>query len=139
MLNNEITLYAVQNHEGKYFKNRGMGGGLRWVTGLQNARIYFKPGPARVQITIWSNLYLGVPAPKLVQIKGKAELSRAYNIPISEYFDMFTVKEWKQAVADSCFTTYDGTGYWVRNGQRSIDEVFNTPSEDATHVAWANK
>ena len=53
--------------------------------------------------------------------------------------DIFTVKDWLEAVKDGCFNNFDGSGYWVKDGLRSQDEVFHTPVLDATHVVWFNK
>lgn len=53
--------------------------------------------------------------------------------------DIYTVEEWTQAVKDGCFCNYDGSGYWVKDGLKSGDEVFSTPPLDATHVVWYNK
>ncbi len=40
--------------------------------------------------------------------------------------DICTVKEWEEAVLDGEFNSDDGSGYWVKNGLRSDDEVFST-------------
>lgn len=53
--------------------------------------------------------------------------------------DLFTVEEWNKAVDLGCFGTYDGSGYWMKDGFQSMDEVFSTPQLDATHVIWYNK
>lgn len=53
--------------------------------------------------------------------------------------DIYTVEEWIQAVEDGFFCNYDGSGYWVKDGLKSNDEVFSTPKLDATHVVWYNK
>jgi len=53
--------------------------------------------------------------------------------------DIYTVEEWIQAVKDGCFCNFDGSGYWVKDGFKSNDEVFSTPQLDATHVVWYNK
>jgi len=69
---------------------------------------------------------------------------RNYNklIPPEEigmWVDLMTIQEWEEALEEGMFTTYDGTGYWVKDGKESDDEVFSTKQEDATHVAWYNK
>ncbi len=53
--------------------------------------------------------------------------------------DIYTIEEWKDAVNDGWITNYDGSGYWVKDGLKSRDEVFSTPQLDATHVVWYNK
>ena len=37
------------------------------------------------------------------------------------------------------FSNNDGSGYWVKDGKKSNDEIFSTPRLDATHVIWYNK
>lgn len=64
---------------------------------------------------------------------------REYTGEVDEFADVFTVEEWKASVNEGFFTDYDGSGYWVKDGKSSRDEVFSTPSLDATHVAWYNK
>lgn len=53
--------------------------------------------------------------------------------------DIYSVEKWNEAVKDGWFNTYDGHGYWVKDGLKSRDEVFSTPQLDATHVVWYNK
>lgn len=68
------------------------------------------------------------------------EDERIYNRNVDEEDDdIFTVAEWHDAVADGYFCDYDGSGYWMKNGMSSRDDVFGTPPLDATHVVWFNK
>lgn len=53
--------------------------------------------------------------------------------------DIYTIEEWDKAVDDGWITSDDGSGYWVKDGLKSRDEVFSTPQLDATHVVWYNK
>lgn len=53
-------------------------------------------------------------------------------------FEIMTVDEWAK-LKNVVYGNYDGSGYWVKDGMESQDEVFSTPQEDATHVAWYNK
>lgn len=64
---------------------------------------------------------------------------REYTEEVYEFADVFTVGEWESAVDDGYFINDDGSGYWVKDGKSSSDEVFSTPPLDATHVAWYNK
>lgn len=64
---------------------------------------------------------------------------REYGIEFPDYCDLMTVKDWQKAVDAGCFGNFDGSGYWVKDGKESRDEVFSTPQLDATHVAWYNK
>lgn len=53
--------------------------------------------------------------------------------------DLFTVEEFWLAVDSGLITDYDGFGHWVKDGMESLDQVFSTRKEDATHVMWYNK
>jgi hypothetical protein len=64
---------------------------------------------------------------------------REYTGEVYEFADVFTVEEWESSVNEGFFIDYDGSGYWVKDGKSSRDEVFSTPPLDATHVAWYNK
>jgi len=64
-----MTLYAVRNKDGQYFRAKGYGGsGETWVDSLSRARIYPKPGPARAQVTFFANNYPQYGIPKLVEL-----------------------------------------------------------------------
>jgi hypothetical protein len=64
---------------------------------------------------------------------------RNYKQKVSKFADLFTVEEWNESVEDGDFIDDDGSGYWVKDGMESRDEVFSSSQEDATHVAWYNK
>ena len=64
---------------------------------------------------------------------------RQYNVDITYDDDVYTVEEWKELINDGTFVNFDGSGYWVKDSKRCMDEVFSTNAEDATHVAWFNK
>lgn len=53
--------------------------------------------------------------------------------------DVYTIKEWNQALELGLITKYDGFGYWAKDDLKSRDKVFSTPQSDATHVVWYNK
>jgi hypothetical protein len=53
--------------------------------------------------------------------------------------DIYTIEEWNKVVDTGWITDDDGSGYWVKDGLKSRDEVFSTPQLDATHVVWYNK
>jgi len=68
----ELKLYAIKSKDGKWFKSRGQGGiGPRWVDGIDQAKIYSKPGPAKGVITYWGSNYPGFDTPDLVEITAK--------------------------------------------------------------------
>jgi hypothetical protein len=47
-----LTLYAVQNQDGKWLRSKGYGGaGKTWVDDLASAKIYAKLGQARSRVT----------------------------------------------------------------------------------------
>jgi hypothetical protein len=55
------------------------------------------------------------------------------------YFEAALVEEKKTGHAILGFSNYDGSGYWVKDGKKSRDEIFSTPRLDATHIVWYNK
>lgn len=65
----ELLLYAVRNHEGKWFRSVGYGGGGRtWVDELKGAKIYAKIGQARGRVTFFANSRKELPIPELVEL-----------------------------------------------------------------------
>lgn len=70
MNNNKIlSLYAVRNKKGQYFKNIGYGGhGKSWVDSLDKARIYTKIGQARSRVTWWAENFPDYGAPELIEL-----------------------------------------------------------------------
>ncbi len=65
----ELILYAVRNKEGKWFRARGFGGhGEPWVDNISKARIYGTPGPARAQVTYFTNNHSKYGVPELVKL-----------------------------------------------------------------------
>ena len=68
-----------------------------------------------------------------------ANRNRVYEKEPRDYADIMDVHSWQGAVEHGWFNTYDGHGYWMKDGKESDDEVFSSPRMDATHVAWYNK
>ena len=65
---------------------------------------------------------------------------RIYDRVPHEQADIMTVQIWQGAVEHGWFTTYDGSGYWMKDGRECKEaEVFSSPQSDATHVSWYNK
>ncbi len=66
----QITLYAVRNSDGKWFRARGYGGyGDSWVddfTSIQ-VRLYPKVGTARAQVSFFAKNYPQFPVPEIVE------------------------------------------------------------------------
>ena len=64
-----LTLYAVQNEKGQFFRAKGYGGyGQTWVDDINKAKIYAKIGGARGTITWFANNYSKYPTPKLIKL-----------------------------------------------------------------------
>lgn len=70
MSNKLLTIYAIQNFEGKYFKSRGLNtyNRTRWVNELKNAKIYLKIGNARKVCTYYANTFPEHGIPSLVEL-----------------------------------------------------------------------
>lgn len=64
-----LTLYAVQNEKGQYFRAKGYSGsGNTWVDDINKAKIYPKIGGARGTITWFANNYPKYPTLKLLKL-----------------------------------------------------------------------
>jgi hypothetical protein len=64
-----LTLYAVQNKDGKWFRAKGYGGGGKtWVDELNGAKIYAKIGQARAQVTYFAKNHPSFGIPNLVAL-----------------------------------------------------------------------
>ena len=59
---------------------------------------------------------------------------------IPDNADVYTKKQWTEAVLHGAFVPYDGTGHWATAlyMDRKTD-AFKPAPEWATHVAWFNK
>lgn len=57
--------------------------------------------------------------------------------------DVYTIEEFRDAVAEGCFTEYDGWGRFVKDGKADANrfppEALASMTTDATHVVWYNK
>jgi ribose-phosphate pyrophosphokinase len=73
-------------------------------------------------------------------IFGENKKSR-YVEPIDSRWDddIYTIEQWNKVLSDGWIHNDDGSGYWVKDGMKSSDEVFSTGQLDATHVVWYNK
>ena len=53
--------------------------------------------------------------------------------------DLMTVDEFNQSIINGSISRDNGSGYWVKGGFESNEEVFSSLMLDATHVIWYNK
>jgi hypothetical protein len=68
-MSDTLTLYAVKNEKGQWFRRKGYGGyGETWINNFGAARIYAKIGHARAIISFFVNHYPDFPRPKLVAL-----------------------------------------------------------------------
>lgn len=59
-----MRMYAVRSGDGKYLcKGNG------WVDGLERARLYVKPGPARALVTLLATKFPNSVFPELVELR----------------------------------------------------------------------
>lgn len=69
-----LTLYAVKNREGKWFRRKGYGGyGETWVADFSKARIYSRIGPARATVTFFAGKWPEYGVPSLVALEIEME------------------------------------------------------------------
>lgn len=67
-----------------------------------------------------------------------------YEREVPDYADVFTIEEFEAACRSHCFTDYDGSGNYVRDGElyESVccKSIANGEIDhNYTHVAWFNK
>jgi len=68
-MTNSITLYAVKNQEGKYFRAKGYGGGGdSWVDSLEKAKLYTKIGQARSRVSYFVNNWPEYGVPDIIKL-----------------------------------------------------------------------
>jgi hypothetical protein len=68
-MSNLLTLYAVRNRDGKFFRAKGFGGsGDTWVDEIGKAKIYPRIGQARSRVTYFANNYPQFGIPELVEL-----------------------------------------------------------------------
>lgn len=66
----ELSVYAVRNQDGKWFRSKGFGGyGSCWVDDILKAKIYPKIGGARGRVTWWANHFPQYGVPELVELQ----------------------------------------------------------------------
>lgn len=64
----DLRFYMVVNHEGQFFRAKGINGyGASWVGEAKKARVYSKIGPARACVTFFSR-NKSYPIPKILEI-----------------------------------------------------------------------
>ena len=65
----ELSVYAVRNSKGQFFRAKGYsGGGDTWVNDINKAKIYPKTGGARGTITWFANNFPEYPTPELIKL-----------------------------------------------------------------------
>jgi len=65
--------------------------------------------------------------------------NRKYDKELDSDDDIYPISIWFELVQLGMIGNYDGSGYWMKDGKASHDEVFSTQPYDATHVVWYNK
>jgi len=63
-----VTLYAVRNREGKWFRSKGYGGyGDTWVADVAKAKLYTKIGQARGRVSFFASKWPEHGVPDIVE------------------------------------------------------------------------
>jgi hypothetical protein len=63
-----ITLYAVRNRDGKWFRSKGYGGyGETWVADIGKAKLYTKIGQARGRVSFFAGKWPEHGVPDIVE------------------------------------------------------------------------
>lgn len=66
-------------------------------------------------------------------------IPRVYKRLAPDFAELIPVDEWEAGLSVGLYTSTGGSGFWVYNGKQSHDDVFSSPKQDATHVAWYAK
>jgi hypothetical protein len=62
-----ITLYAVRNREGRWFRSKGYGGyGDTWVADVEKAKLYTRIGQARGRVSFFASKWPEHGVPEIV-------------------------------------------------------------------------
>ena len=70
MITVDLKFYAVRSKDGKWLRAKGYSGsGESWVDNITNARIYPRIGPARTQVTFWTNNYPDFGIPDIIELQ----------------------------------------------------------------------
>jgi hypothetical protein len=70
-----ITLYAVRNRDGKWFRSKGRGGyGDTWVADANKAKLYTKIGQARGRVTYFATTWPEYGTPDIVEFAATESL-----------------------------------------------------------------
>lgn len=60
---------------------------------------------------------------------------RAYKRLTPDYAELMPVDEWEAGESAGLYQTADGSGYWVRNGMQSYDDVHTTEKQACSMVS----
>lgn len=64
-----MTLYAIRNKDGKWFKEKGRkGSALSWTDSIQKAKLFSKMGQAKSKVSFFVNKYPELGEPEIVEL-----------------------------------------------------------------------
>lgn len=91
-----LTLYAVRNREGRWFRSKGYGGyGETWTADIGKAKLYTKIGQARGRVTFFANKWPEHGTPDIVEFVAAEQAV----LPEAERVQKATAKKAEQEAA----------------------------------------
>lgn len=91
-----LTLYAVRNREGRWFRSKGYGGyGETWTPEIGKAKLYTKIGQARGRVTFFANKWPEFGTPDIVEFVATEQAV----LPEAERVQRATAKKAEQEAA----------------------------------------
>lgn len=122
----DVKVYAVRSADGKYLRSRGYGGsGESWVEKLTSAKLWFKPGPAKAQITFWAKNYPQFGVPQLVTFNLVEAASERQEERVSK-----VIKAQLRTELSSKKSAYKRKVEILQKSQKEIESKLNRLKED---------
>jgi hypothetical protein len=118
----QLEFFIIINSDGNFFRRKGYSGyGQTWVSDIKKARTYNKIGPARSQVTWFSNTYPNYPYPAIIKFKvGSYEILHE----VERINKAIKTKEEKIALKKAKQAKYD-LEYAQRNLERAKKDLEN--------------
>lgn len=67
-----LELYVIRAADGKFLRAKGyQGHGQCWVESIQDAKVYMRPGPAKAQVTWWTQNFPEYGIPEVVILEAR--------------------------------------------------------------------
>lgn len=94
----ELTLYAIRNNNGEWFRSKGRSGSVKtWNADIKNAKFYSNLSQARARVTYFANAFRVTP-PEIVELRASVvniinEANRLEAIKLKKQLEVETRKK----------------------------------------------